>query len=101
MDSVRQRRREDAAATRDRITEIRRRMKAGETWQARANRLLAVLYPLLLLAAVGLGVYCGYQYYHSRPGLETGEGPRPAQDILEERGDALGEEAVEEIIAEE
>ena len=98
---MRQRRREDTAATRERITEIRRKMKAGETWQARVNRLLAVLYPVLLVAAVGLGLYCGYQYYHSLPEQEAGGGPRPGQDILQERGDVLGEEAVEEIIAEE
>ena len=97
MEEVRQRRKEEAAATRERISEIRRRMRAGESWQSRVNSLLAVLYPVLLLLVLLLGLYCSYLYYSSA-GLREDQGSPTTgvEDILEEQ-----EEAVEEILAEE
>ena len=101
MDSeVRHRRREEAAATKEKIQEIRRRMKAGETWQSRVNRLLALLYPLLFFLILALGLYCGYMYWQARR-LQEAQGKEQEQEqelggILQEQ-----EEEVEEILAEE
>ena len=100
MDSeVRHRRREEAAATKEKIQEIRRRMKAGETWQSRVNRLLAILYPLLFMLLLALGLYCGYMYWQARRLLQEVQGKEQEQEvggILQEQ-----EEEVEEILAEE
>ena len=126
MDSVRQRRREEAAATRERISEIKKKMQvwkivlllctahckkittshfqASETWQSRVNRVLAILYPLLLVLALSLGAYCVYQYttiyMNSRTGTqqeEVGVEGIEEDDILE----AMDDGSIEEILAED
>ena len=97
MDSeVRHRRREEAAATKEKIQEIRRRMKAGETWQSRVNRLMALLYPLLFLLVLALGLYCGYMYWQAGRLQEAQGKDQEVGGILQEQ-----EEEVEEILAEE
>jgi len=89
---VRQRRREEAAATRERVADIRRKMREGESWQTRVNSLLALLYPCLLLLLLGLAAYCCYLYTTL---------PARVEEVEEVRGGILEEvEEVEDILAE-
>ena len=67
------------------------------------NRVLAILYPLLLVLALSLGAYCVYQYttfyMNSRTGAQEevgGEGI-VEDDILE----AMDDGSIEEILAED
>ena len=78
--------------------------QASETWQSRVNRVLAILYPFLLLLALGLGAYCCYKYatiYMDSwdQKIQEGEGDKinVESDILEEVDDG----GIEEILAEE
>ena len=78
--------------------------QASETWQSRVNRVLAILYPFLLLLALGLGAYCCYKYatiYMDSwdHGTQEREGDKTnlENDILEELDDG----GVEDILAEE
>ena len=89
---VRQRRREEAAVTRERVENIRRRMREGETWQARVNSITSILYPCLLLLLLGLAAYCCYLYITF---------PARVEEVEEEvRGGILEEaEEVEDILA--
>ena len=68
------------------------------------NRVLAILYPFLLLLALGLGAYCCYKYatiyvdsWDQK--IQEGEGDKinVESDILEEVDDG----GIEEILAEE
>ena len=68
------------------------------------NRVLALLYPFLLLLALGLGAYCCYKYatiYMDSwdQKIQEGEGDKinVESDILEEVDDG----GIEEILAEE
>ena len=68
------------------------------------NRVLAILYPFLLLLALGLGAYCCYKYatiYMDSwdQKIQEGEGDKinVESDILEEVDDG----GIEEILAEE
>ena len=78
--------------------------QASETWQSRVNRVLALLYPFLLLLALGLGAYCCYKYatiymdsweHGSRE--RGGDKINVESDLLEEVEDS----AIEDILAEE
>ena len=78
--------------------------QASETWQSRVNRVLAILYPFLLLLALGLGAYCCYKYatiymdsweHGSRE--RGGDKINVESDLLEEVEDS----AIEDILAEE
>ena len=77
--------------------------QASETWQSRVNRVLAILYPLLLVLALSLGAYCVYQYttiyMNSRAGTqeEVGVEGIVEDDILEVMDDG----SIEEILAED
>ena len=67
------------------------------------NRVLAILYPLLLVLALSLGAYCVYQYttiyMNSRAGTqeEVGDEGIVEDDILE----AMDDGSIEEILAED
>ena len=67
------------------------------------NRVLAILYPLLLVLALSLGAYCVYQYatiyMNSRAGTqeEVGVEGIVEDDILE----AMDDGSIEEILAED
>ena len=78
--------------------------QASETWQSRVNRVLAIVYPFLLLLALGLGAYCCYKYttiYMDSLDRDVQEREddniNAESDILEEVDDG----GIEEILAEE
>ena len=78
--------------------------QASETWQSRVNRVLAILYPFLLLLALGLAAYCCYKYatiymdsWNHEVQEREGDKINAENDILEEVDDG----GIEEILAEE
>ena len=79
--------------------------QASETWQSRVNRVLAILYPFLLLLALGLGAYCCYKYatiymdsWEHGNQERGGDKIKVENDLLEEMNDDGG---IEDILAEE
>ena len=79
--------------------------QASETWQSRVNRVLAILYPFLLLLALGLGAYCCYKYatiymdsWEQGSQERGGDKIKVESDLLEEVDEDGG---IEDILAEE